>query len=167
MKTFNMLKALIPCSMIFLAVGCNLEASVVEGQFIEASPPRVVFDDDAAAWGTDAFTFVSSKIVGDTLTANVTYRGGCQGHDFVLVVSPEFSSDIWPEANVTLAHNANGDSCDQLVTDVIKFGLAPIETRARSEFEMESGLVGLQYINGPADRDHWWFGFGGRVLLNC
>ena len=80
---------------------------------------------DVIQW--DPFDLESIEIVGDTITLNVIYGGGCKEHCFSLYMSPAAFFESYPvQANLYLRHNSNGDACEALINEDISFNLCPV-----------------------------------------
>ena len=88
---------------------------------------RVVVSDEgshgAGRWGTDSYSPGAAGISGDTLTATVSFGGGCETHEFTLVLSDAFMMMDPVRLKATLAHDANGDPCEAWLTEVVEFDL--------------------------------------------
>ena len=72
----------------------------------------VAFGFTPDTWGTDAYTINAATLQDDTLTINVSYSGGCETHAFTLVAEERFLESLPVQLRVSLAHNANGDTCE-------------------------------------------------------
>ena len=105
----------------------------------------VISGDDAANWGEDSYELSAAGIVGDTLTATVSYGGGCAEHEFTLVVSDAFMLTDPVRVQTTLAHNANGDPCEAWLTEQLQFDLTPI----READGQPRGTIVLLLDNAP------------------
>lgn len=74
------------------------------------------------------FFLDSAYIVGTELWVEVSYSGGCKGHDF-MIVWPEVITMVYPpDFGVTLYHNANGDQCEAMLSDTLKTDLRETPT---------------------------------------
>ena len=156
----------VPGLLIVLLAGCNVGNAMSEPDFHVAEPPKVVFDADPGAWGTDTFEYISGHKRDGVLTATVSYRGGCQGHDFTLVVFQEEIDPNWEGryfVKATLVHNSNGDPCDRIITDAIEFDLSQIESRARTSLGTDKAGIDLRLVEGTDRVDYFWYGIGGYV----
>ena len=99
-------------------------------------------DDDPTKWGTDKCKLNNATITGDTLTVNVSYSGGCETHEFTLVIPKAFSFESLPvQLPVSLVHNANGDRCKAYLTEDYQFDLSPIKTLFQEFYQGESDAV--------------------------
>ena len=94
-------------------------------------------------WGKDHYDLNDVAIDGDILTLNVSYSGGCEPHEFTLVISESFV-DVEPvELRVVLAHDANNDSCEAFLTEEYIFDLDVIKTRYHGRYQQNAGTVVL------------------------
>jgi hypothetical protein len=78
----------------------------------------------------DDYTINSVEIVGNQLSVNVTYGGGCKEHEFELLGDQRIMKSLPPQMNVVLKHNANQDMCRALITTTIVFDLTPAQKYA-------------------------------------
>ncbi len=89
--------------------------------------PVQITDQTPGSIQLHAFDLKSIAIVGDTISLDVTYGGGCKEHDFALFMSPAAFLESAPvQANLYLRHNNNGDSCKALIYTTASFDLRPI-----------------------------------------
>ena len=112
-------------SILFLAFSCS-----------ETTEPDVVVDDEVLDHKldiqvsthqlqkfNDLFFLDSVYIAGTDLWIEVSYSGGCQEHDF-MVVWPEVITMVYPpDFGVTLYHNSNGDACEAFIHDTLRVDL--------------------------------------------
>lgn len=109
-----------------------------------------VFIGDARdKFGTDAYTLNSATITDDTLNISVSYSGGCENHQFTLVVSDTFLESSPVQLHASIAHNANGDTCEAYPTDNYRFDLTPIKTLYQKAYRQEVGTIILRLKNAP------------------
>ncbi|MXV76129.1 hypothetical protein F4Z99_17880 [Candidatus Poribacteria bacterium] len=109
-----------------------------------------VFVGDAGdRFGTDAYTLNSVTITDDTLNISVSYSGGCEAHQFTLVVSEEFLESFPVQLQVSIAHNANGDTCEAYPTENYRFDLTPIKTMYQAAYRQEAGTIILRLKDAP------------------
>lgn len=69
----------------------------------------------------DAYTVSESapiSVSGDSLRVTVSYGGGCAAHTFELRSREADSREVW------LVHDANGDTCEALLTERLAFPIA-------------------------------------------
>jgi hypothetical protein len=75
----------------------------------------------------DPFTILSVELVGDTLSVNTSYPGGCRIHKFTTYMTPRsFEAGSPPIANLYLTHNANGDACEGEQTHRAQLLVTPV-----------------------------------------
>lgn len=109
----------------------------------------VVFGFTADEWGTDAYTINAATLAGDTLRVNVSYSGGCETHAFTLVAEPRFLESFPVQLRVSIAHNANGDRCEALITEDYHFDLTPLKEAYQKGYRTDTGTIALQLKNAP------------------
>ena len=127
-----------------------------EKQFYrQIDPPRgrVVIDDAAGPgrgrWGADPYELSAAAIVDDTLTVTVSYSGGCETHQFTLVASDVFLESYPVQLGASLAHEANGDSCERWVTEDWDFDLTPIKRMYQDAYREDAGTIVLRLEHAP------------------
>ena len=109
-----------------------------------------VFIGDARdKFGTDAYTLNSATITDDTLNISISYSGGCEDHQFTLVVSDTFLESFPVQLHASIAHNANGDTCEAYPTDNYRFDLTPIKTLYQKAYRQEAGTIILRLKDAP------------------
>lgn len=109
----------------------------------------VVFGFTADEWGTDAYTINAATLQGDTLRVNVSYSGGCETHAFTLVAEHRFLESLPVQLRVSLAHNANGDRCEALITEEYHFDLMPIKEVYQKSYQKDTGEIVLRLKDAP------------------
>ena len=96
------MRLLLPCALA-LASGCSLSSDSGDLDF-----------GDAYTVSESAPISVSS----DSLRVTVSYGGGCAAHTFELRSRGADSREVW------LVHDANGDTCEALLTERLAFPIA-------------------------------------------
>ena len=109
----------------------------------------VVFGFTPDAWGTDAYTINTATLQGDTLTINVSYSGGCETHEFTLVAEERFLESFPVQLRVSLAHNANADRCEALITEDYHFDLTPLKEAYQKGYRTDEGTIALRLKDAP------------------
>ena len=112
----------------------------------------VVFGLTADAWGTDAYTINAATLEGDTLRINVSYSGGCETHAFTLVAEQRFLESFPVQLRVSLAHNANSDTCEAWITEDYHFDLTPIKEIYQKSYRTDTGTIVLRLKDAPPSR---------------
>ena len=77
----------------------------------------------------------------DTLTLRVSYSGGCANHHFRLYGSSAFMESYPVQTHLLLTHEDEGDPCDAIVTDTLRFSLAPLRETYQRGYQSEHGII--------------------------
>ena len=130
--------------------GGNL-VSVSSCKATQPSVPVVVNDEgrDVDEWGADPYEMTAAAIHGDTLVVTVSYSGGCEAHDFTLVVAGTFKESDPVQLTADLAHDANGDACEAWLTEELRFDLGPVQTLYETVYGQADGTIVLALGNAP------------------
>ena len=98
-------------SLILLAVSC--EKSSIN------SCPDVIENVNLTDFPMDEFGVNEIEVTEDELLINVTYGGGCENHDFNMIVHNPSPIDGGGQQNeiLSLSHNANNDLCNALILE--------------------------------------------------
>ena len=113
------------------------------GRVVAAGAQGTLADDD--------YILNSAATAGDTLTASVSYSGGCRTHVFTLVVGASFVESSPVRLPADLRHDANGDPCEAFPTESYAFDLTVVKTRYRDAYGPGRGQVALELANLPGD----------------
>ena len=109
-----------------------------------------VFVGDAGdRFGTDKYALNSATITDDILNISVSYSGGCEEHQFTLVASERFLESFPVQLRVSIAHDANGDTCEAYPTENYRFDLTPIKTMYQTAYRQEAGTIILRLKDAP------------------
>ena len=103
----------------------------------------VVVSDAPHLHGRDPFVLNDAAITADTLSLNLSYAGGCARHEFTLVASESFLESDPVQLPLSLAHDANGDSCEAWLTRDYAFDLSLLRERYRQAYGDGSGRIVL------------------------
>ena len=109
----------------------------------------VAFGFTPETWGTDAYTINAATLQADTLTLNVSYSGGCETHAFTLVAEERFLESFPVQLRVSLAHNANGDTCEDSLTEDYHFDLTPLKEVYQKGYQTDQGTIVLRLKDAP------------------
>ncbi len=101
----------------------------------------LVADLDTGAWPTDALSVLDASIIGDTLRMDVQYAGGCEEHAFGLVVSTTFRETQPVQTTAILAHDNMGDTCEALISRLLKADLAPLKAEWQRAYQAPAGTI--------------------------
>ena len=94
---------------------------------------------DPKAWPHDPYQIRSATVVGDVLLLTLSYGGGCERHDFQLVVSTRFLETFPVRARAFVTHEDHDDPCDALVTRKLGFDLEPLEQAFKDAYPSDPG----------------------------
>ncbi len=109
-----------------------------------------VFIGDAGdRFGTDEYALNSAAITDDTLNISVSYSGGCEDHQFTLVVSDTFLESFPVQLHASIAHNANGDTCEAYPTENYRFDLTAIKKMYQTAYRQKAGTIILRLKDAP------------------
>jgi hypothetical protein len=109
----------------------------------------VVLTETPNRWRHDAYQFMSARVQGDTLHVDVQYGGGCETHDFALLVTPIFMESFPVQMSGTLAHDAKGDRCRALVGSTLRFDLSPLKRLYQQAYGHGSATIQLSVTGWP------------------
>lgn len=153
------------CLVLFcllVLVGCATEPDIDNKIVIisdgDTPPDEVILWGDVTfgdpirtAWPADAYVVnTPPTLTNDVLTVNVSYSGGCESHDFTLILSDAFLESDPVQLQAVLAHNANGDNCERWVTETYHFNLSALKARYQKAYRTETGTVVLGIKGIPA-----------------
>ena len=154
MSTKNIFIYSLTLFTLLFAIGCDRMENQVIDKTDEAADDigkvgNVVTSATTAEWGTDEYTINAATIQGDTLSINVSYSGGCETHEFTLVAEPVFLESFPVQLRVSLAHNANGDTCEESLTEDYHFDLTPIKQVYQTGYQTDEGTIVLRLRDAP------------------
>jgi hypothetical protein len=100
----------------------------------------------------DDIAIRSIEVQGNTLVARVMHSGGCKPHSYELLWNGSFQNSATGEAQaeLVLAHDANGDACEALLNRTASFDLTPLQQRWREQNKGEHGTVELRIAGSQA-----------------
>jgi hypothetical protein len=94
---------------------------------------------------SDPFRLRSAAVNDDVLAVEVSYSGGCRNHELVLLAPRSFqtmSNSV--QLEITLIHDANDDTCEAFLTDLLRFDLLPIKRLYQLTYSRDTGTVFLR-----------------------
>jgi len=87
-----------------------------------------------------------AQIKGDTLHVTVGYGGGCEAHEFSICwPDASFLESDPVQANLTLFHNANGDSCEAYLSEEIELDLTPLRLAYEDSYGTSEGTIVINF----------------------
>ena len=148
-------------SVLIFAIGCQQldnQMKVVPDDSVsvdDINPDEIVYTgavfigDAENRFGTDKYALNAATITDDFLNVSVSYSGGCEAHQFTLVVSETFLESFPVQLHASLAHNANGDTCEAYPTHNYRFDLTPIKKMYQAAYRQEAGTIILRLKDDP------------------
>jgi len=100
-------------------------------------------NENTESFKFDRYKLNDIKIVGDSISINLSYSGGCRNHVFNLIAKNYFGDTASPIAELHLSHNSNFDPCDQYVTEDCTFNLLPLKYEFIKMHGVKTGSIRL------------------------
>lgn len=123
MKRIYILSAL----FLFTALSCNNAKELEEEVETIVSVPEAQVSMNWDAYTNNAGTTIKDvRIAENKMSITVEYSGGCAQHEFELVGHKMVSKSLPPQRTVKLFHNGNGDTCRELVEEILIFDILPL-----------------------------------------
>ncbi len=104
----------------------------------------------------DPFSIHSVILENNTLKINITYTGGCEEHDFMLIGTKNFMESDPVQVNILLSHNANNDPCDALINEELNYNLTPLKNAWQQAYQKDSGII-IIWLEGFAESIYYEF----------
>ena len=82
---------------------------------------------DPKDWKQDTHFIERAEIEEDALHVSVSYTGGCVEHEFRLVAWDYLSKAEPLHVKLLLAHEANGDPCNAIIREALRFDISPLK----------------------------------------
>ena len=102
---------------------------------------EVIIDDDLHKnTARDPFTINKIRQIGDIISFNISYGGGCEEHLFKLI-STSFMESYPVQVNIVLSHEDNDDPCDMWITEIFNFNLTPLKESYFDLYNEKSGTI--------------------------
>ena len=101
---------------------------------------------ECSAADGDAYTMTDVQIVKDELQLTASASGGCKTHDFTFCwPSPWFEGAGELEATeLELHHEDYDDPCDAIISEDVRFDLAPLREAWQATYQLSSGSMLLR-----------------------
>ena len=140
--------------VVFISIfGCSRSNPAGSFPQNDSTHTAIIMVDDlstAGLAGNNAH-ITNASVAADVLTFVAQYGGGCARHEFKLFGSSRFLTSSPLQADVVLSHNANGDACKALITDTLRFSLAPLREMFQSSFGSKGTLLLRIHEPGAAE----------------
>jgi hypothetical protein len=96
----------------------------------------------------DPVTINDAKIIQNKLILNISYGGGCQNHEFLLIGTGEYAESYPVQTQILLSHNSNNDTCLAFFTRLITFDLTPLKQHYQNVYNEGSATIVLHIDGG-------------------
>jgi hypothetical protein len=96
----------------------------------------------------DPVTINEAKIIQNKLIFNISYGGGCQDHEFLLIGNGEYAESYPVQTYILLSHNSNNDTCLAFFTSFITFDLTPLKQHYQNVYNEGSATIVLHIDGG-------------------
>jgi hypothetical protein len=112
-----------------------------------AAPETKPLQVTASPAPKDDIIIRGAELQGDTLVMRVMHSGGCAKHSYDLLWNGTFQKPAAgdAQAELVLAHDANGDRCEALMNRTASFDLGPLKQRWIEQNKGEHGTVELRF----------------------
>ncbi|RKU27171.1 hypothetical protein C6497_12120 [Candidatus Poribacteria bacterium] len=150
---------IILCFLVFCTIACDKSPNPMKDTLSvsndNAEPidviylGKVVIGEMDKKYGVDPFRLNSAMIENDTMKVSVSYSGGCKPHEFTLVSSDVFLESDPVQLMVSIAHNANDDTCEAYPTEDYSFDLTPIKTMYQNAYGQDAGTIVIRLKDNP------------------
>jgi hypothetical protein len=141
---------LLALALSFAAAACSAPASpsgdAGPASLAAAPTDRAILapDGEYARYRSDSLTILGAGITGDILTLRVQHGGGCEPHQYRLVVSRIWMESYPVQVPARVVHEANGDLCKALLTREFAVSLIPLRDEYRRAYQTATGRIALR-----------------------
>jgi hypothetical protein len=118
-------------------LGCNS----AEPQINYDENVKLVESINVDEWASDQVKIVSATIQNDLLALKVQYGGGCKEHFFRLIISKGIEKSNPPQTTFLLSHDSNGDTCEALISEELKFNLIEYKLYLQNSFNSSEIII--------------------------
>ena len=88
----------------------------------------------------DPVTINNVKLLKNILFMNISYGGGCEEHEFLLIATSFMESEP-VQVNILLSHEDNDDPCDMWINKNHSFNLLPLKRSWQHLYQEISGTI--------------------------
>lgn len=121
------MKKLFLFSIVILSVQCKGGFQSAAYEIPEETLTVIVDPSENVQKRGDRTTISRMEVLGDYLSIDVSYSGGCEEHEFKLITDGRYSATYPPELELVLRHEANNDLCRSYVDETLFFDLKPLK----------------------------------------
>lgn len=137
--------------LIILAsiTGSIFIAPVILNDLLYPSDSDIIIDKDLHNDAhRDPVTINDAKIIQNKLILNISYGGGCQNHEFLLIGTGDYAESYPVQTQILLSHNSNNDTCLAFFTRLITFDLTPLKQHYQNVYNEGSATIVLHIDGG-------------------
>lgn len=116
---------LLPIVLLFVQCKGGFQSSAYE--IPEETLTVIVDPNENVQKRGDRTTISRMEVLGDYLSMNVSYSGGCEEHEFELISDGRYSATYPPEVELVLRHDAHNDLCRSYLDETLYFDLKPLQ----------------------------------------
>jgi hypothetical protein len=91
---------------------------------VPTTPTAIITKDWSLYRNSVPVNIQNVLVIGNKMTINISYNGGCTDHYFNLVGNQFVTNAETPERFCRLYHDANGDDCRELVYKVLEYDIS-------------------------------------------
>jgi hypothetical protein len=99
----------------------------------------------------DPLSVTELAIEGDTLNVSVSHGGGCEEHRYGLCYEDSWAESDPIQVGFRVLHDADGDSCDALLSKDLRFDLTPFERAYAESYRTDVGAATLGFSTCVVD----------------
>jgi hypothetical protein len=113
---------------------------------VQSIPVNAVQVDSSFVTKESGITVDSLSISGNTLNVYLKYGGGCAQHDIDLVWNKVAMKSLPPQLPLGFKHDAHGDACKKLVSEMRPFDLTPLKSSGYKKMTLNIQNASIVYI---------------------
>lgn len=122
---------------IFISFGCDSTEPVIKYD----ENIKLIESINIDEWANDPVNIISASLEDDILSIKVQYGGGCKDHFFKLIIPDGIEKSNPPQTTFFLSHNANGDGCEALISDELRFNLIEYKLYLKNSFKSSEIII--------------------------
>lgn len=139
--------AIILFSLFGVAISCKSKKPCDKTETVKVQPVPVnaVVIDSSFVSKESGITVDSLNIIGNTLNVYLKYGGGCAQHDIDLVWNKVAMKSLPPQLPLGFRHDAHGDACKKLVSEMRPFDLTPLKSSGYKKMTLNIQNASIVY----------------------
>lgn len=115
----------------------------------DSTEPKIIYYENVKLveninideWANDPVDIISASLEDDILSIKVQYGGGCKDHFFKLIIPKGIEKSNPPQTTFFLSHNSNGDGCEALISDELRFNLIEYKLYLQNSFNSSEIII--------------------------